>query len=327
MNFLAQNRNVLEDIDLVIKAAELYYHSDLNQKKISEILGVSPQKVFRMLKRAKELGLVEVRIRKTQEIEEEISCELKEKYSLKNAVVTENYSNGTEQIVKAIAQMAVNFLKNNLESYSYSNVGVAYGRTLWEVLNYLPFFNFSNLKVIQMMGSYGGRRWKTLAIELVRSYSNHLGGEPFYLLAPAFAKNSEIQKVFLQDKEIKEILQMAENVDMALVGIGGIKRETSLLIETGDILKEELRELIENKAVGAICGTFFNVEGKAIKSSIDTKRIAVNLEELRKNAKRIIGIAGGPEKKETILGALRGKWITDLLTDIENAKWLISRCG
>jgi len=322
---LARRKKSLEDIDMVVKVAELYYLFDLNQGKIAEIMGISPQKVFRTLKRAKELGLVEIRIRKTGEIDRELSSKLKEKFALKDAVVAEVYDSGTERVTKAIAQVAANFLKTCLESHSYTSIGVAYGRTLWEVLNYLPFLDFPDLKIVQMMGSYGGRRWKTLAIELVRSFSKHLGGDPFYLLAPAFARNSTSREVFLQDSGIREILEMAENVDMALVGIGGIKRETSLLIETGDFHPDEIEELAEKKAVGAICGTFFDVQGKIIKSALDSRRIAINLERLRRNAKRIIGMAGGLEKKETILGALRGKWITDLVTDVEVARWLVSQ--
>lgn len=321
---MARKKKTLEDIDLVVKVAELYYLSDLSQGKIAEIVGISPQKVFRTLKKAKELGLVEIRIRRTGEVDQELSSRLKEKFALKDAVVAEAYG-GTERVTKAVAQAAASFLKLCLESHSYTSVGVAYGRTLWEVLNYLPFFRFPDLKIVQMMGSYGGRRWKTLAIELVRSFSKHLGGEPFYLLAPAFAKNSTSREVFLQDGGIREILEMAENVDIALVGIGGIKRETSLLIETGDFRPDEIEELVHNKAVGAICGTFFDVEGRVVHSVLDSRRIAVNLERLKHNAKRIIGMAGGLEKRETILGALRGKWITDLVTDVEVARWLIAQ--
>ncbi|HSV30430.1 MAG TPA: sugar-binding domain-containing protein [Atribacteraceae bacterium] len=322
---MARKKNLLEDMDMVVKAAELCYLSGLNQKDVAEIMGISSQKVFRMLKRAKELGLVEIKIRKTGEIDGELSLKLKEKFGLHNAAVAEVYDSRTERVIKAVAQVAANFLKNYLGSYSYGSVGVAYGRTLWEVLDYLPFFNLSNLKVIQMMGGYGGRRWKTLAFELVRSFSKHLGGDPFYLLAPAFAKSSASQKAYLQDREIQEILEIVENVDLALVGIGGIKRETSLLIETGDFHEAEIGELVEKKAVGAICGTFFDIRGKIAQSALDSRRIAVHLERLRTNAKRIIGMAGGLEKKETILGALRGGWITDLVTDFEVAKWLVTQ--
>ncbi|MGC8778340.1 MAG: sugar-binding domain-containing protein, partial [Candidatus Caldatribacteriaceae bacterium] len=108
---------------MVVKVAELYYLFDLNQGKIAEIMGISPQKVFRTLKRAKELGLVEIRIRKTGEIDRELSSKLKEKFALKDAVVAEVYDSGTERVTKAIAQVAANFLKVCLESHSYTSIG------------------------------------------------------------------------------------------------------------------------------------------------------------------------------------------------------------
>ncbi len=103
-----------------------------------------------------------------------------------------------------------------------------------------------------------------------------------------------------------------------------MRRETSLLIETGNFEEEEIEELIRKGAVGAICGTFFDAHGEIIESDLDRKRIAVNVRHIRERGSRVIGIAGGMEKKEAILGALRGRWLTDLITDAQVGKWLVS---
>jgi DNA-binding transcriptional regulator LsrR (DeoR family) len=310
-----------EDFERLAKVAELYYLEDLNQRRIAEIMDVSPQKVYRMLKRAKELGIVEIRIRRSGEIDTELSQSLTECFDLHNALVVRTYSGTPEGVIKAVAQSAASFLKDHL--FSYTSVGVAYGRTLHEVLGYLPRLDLHGIRVVQMMGGYGGRRWKTVAIELVKEFANRLGGEPVYLFAPAFAKSPETRDAFLSEKEVQEVLRMAQEVDVALVGIGGMRRETSLLIETGNFEEEEIEELVEKGAVGAICGTFFNIEGRVIRSDLDRKRIAVDVRCIRDRGSQVIGIAGGMEKKEAILGALRGRWLTGLVTDAQVGKWLL----
>ncbi len=311
-----------EDFERLAKVAELYYLEDLNQRKIAELLGVSPQKVYRMLKRAREIGIVEIRIRRSGEVDAELSQSLAEHFDLRNAVVVRTYSGTPEGVVKAVAQAAASFLRDSL--VPYTSVGVAYGRTLHSVLEYLPRLDLHGIRVVQMMGGYGGRRWKTVAIELVKEFASRLGGEPVYLFAPAFAKSPETRDAFLSEKEVQEVLRMAEEVDVALVGIGGMRRETSLLIETGNFEEQEIEELVRRGAVGAICGTFFNIDGEVIACDLDKKRIAADVKRIRVRGSRVIGIAGGMEKKEAILGALRGKWLTDLVTDAQVGRWLLS---
>lgn len=316
-----ENKIQNPEIDMMVKAAELYYVSGLTQGEIAKILGVSRQKTFRLIKKAREMGLVEVRIRRPAEMHEELSFDLQKKFFLEDVVVVKVYSSILDSIIKAVAQSGADYFREQIQPYT--TVGVAYGRTLHEAIQYFPKLDVPGVKVIQMMGAYGGIRWKTLAIELIKTLTDKLGGEAIYLFAPAFAESSAARDAFLKEKSIQEILKMAENVDLALVGIGGIQREASLLIETGDLKKEEIEELARAGAVGGICGNFFNEEGEIIAANLNSRRIAVRLWELRKKSKKIIGVAGGEEKKRAILGALRGRWVTHLVTDENTAQWLL----
>ncbi len=310
-----------DELEAMVKAAELYYISGLNQSEIAKILGVSRQKAFRLIKKARELGLVEIKIRRPAEADQALAQKLKEKYSLEDVVVARVYSEAPENVIKAVAQAGADYIKKKL--VPYVSVGVAYGRTLYEVIGYLPKLQLPGVKVIQMMGAYGGVKWKTLAIELLKNFADRLDGEAIYLFAPAFAGSSAIREAFLKEAGVKDTLKMAEEVDIALVGIGGIRNETSLLIETGDLKEEEIRELTEKGAVGGICGSFFDIRGNLLDVSFNARRIAVRLEKLREGNRKVIAIAGGKEKKEAILGALRGRWITTLVVDEITGKWLL----
>jgi len=79
---------------------------------------------------------VEIRIRRSGEVDAELSQSLAEHFDLQNAVVVRTYSGTPEGVVKAVAQAAASFLRDNL--VPYTSVGVAYGRTLHSVLEYPP---------------------------------------------------------------------------------------------------------------------------------------------------------------------------------------------
>ncbi len=52
-----------ESLRLISRIATLYYREDKNQSEIGDVLGISTSKVSRLLKQAREQGLVEVTIR------------------------------------------------------------------------------------------------------------------------------------------------------------------------------------------------------------------------------------------------------------------------
>ena len=63
--------------------------------------------------------------------------------------------------------------------------------------------------------------------------------------------------------------------------------------------------MLARGAVGDIALRFFDNYGQAIQTDVDERVIGINLDQLAQ-VKRVVGVAGGPEKKEAILGALRG---------------------
>ena len=50
-------------LNQLIRVSMLYYHKGIEQRKIAELLGVSTKTVSRMLQRARDLGIVEFKIK------------------------------------------------------------------------------------------------------------------------------------------------------------------------------------------------------------------------------------------------------------------------
>jgi len=115
---------------------------------------------------------------------------------------------------------------------------------------------------------------------------------------------------------------MAKLANYSLVGIGEMSAETTL-ISTGYISLADVGILHRKGAVGNIVGQFSDIEGNIIDCDLHKRIVAFPIEELRK-MKNVIGVAGGKNKIEAILGALHGNFITVLITDEETATLIIN---
>jgi DNA-binding transcriptional regulator LsrR (DeoR family) len=128
--------------------------------------------------------------------------------------------------------------------------------------------------------------------------------------------------ILLQDRYVREAMELFKQVTIALVGIGTVE-PSGLLASSGNIFSsEELAMLREAGAVGDICLRFFDASGQPVETPLNERVIGMNLEQLRQ-VKRAVGIAGGKQKLCAIRGALQGRLINVLITDHLTAQQLL----
>jgi deoxyribonucleoside regulator len=68
--------------DLLARVASLYYEYDYSQQQIGEMLTISRSNISRLLKEAKQKGLVEIRIHKRIPTVPQVEYELRERFGL-----------------------------------------------------------------------------------------------------------------------------------------------------------------------------------------------------------------------------------------------------
>jgi len=297
--------------DLMREVAKLYYYEDLTQDKIGEVVGISRQKVWRILKQAREEGLVQIKIVESSDKLSLIETRLQEKYGLKEAKIAVSFSENEKILFKRVAQVAASYIKNRIEPYA--TLGVAYGKTIFEMTHYLTPKSIPGLRVVQIMGGYGKLKGDVMAVELARRIADNFDGQVVYLMAPAFAKDQTTRDAIMSNEGVLKVLDMSRKADVALVGIGGVS-ETSTLLDTGDLNDYEIEELRRKKVVGNICGNFYDESGAIVETLTDKRKISISLQDLRR-IPIVIGVAGGKNKLLPIQGALNGKFIQVLITD------------
>ncbi len=303
---------------LMIQAAKLFYQDGLSMVEASELLGISRQKFSQLVKMAKETGVVQIKILDPEENRIlELEEALKNRFALKKVRVVEVFSDQGELVRKSVGEAGFRLLSELVKPGD--KIGIAYGRTLYQLVLFARPINCPNLGVVQLMGGLSRISADVVATEIPRRLANILDAQVYYLMAPAFTKDQTTRDAILQDENVQATLR--EKIDIALVGIGNLSPEATL-IRTETITQAEHQELLDKKAVGDVCGIYFDVQGRVIDFPGNQRRIARSLEDLKK-IPFVVGIAGGLDKTQAILGALRGGLVNALVVDKITAERLL----
>lgn len=301
------------DMDLIVKVAELYYLQDMPQRDIAEKLNLSRPKVSRLLKAARDLNIVEIKINYPDTQRSSLEKIFEKKFNLREAVIVKSTPGADGRNFGEVATTAGRYLKRIIRDGM--SVGVAWGRTLKAVIDALKADGLKyNVKIIQLIGSLG--QSSTGPTEIARKLAEAFGGSYYLLPAPAIVNSEVIKKAIMDEVAIKEIINMAKAADVALVGIGNID-ENSNFFTAGYLKEEDLKYLREQEAVGDICAHFYDIEGRICRS-IEDRAITLSFEELDA-IPLVVAVATGSEKIPAILGALRSGAVDVLITDEDTA--------
>jgi DNA-binding transcriptional regulator LsrR (DeoR family) len=309
------------DIELIIKVAEMYYLQDMPQRDIARRLNLSRPKVSRLLKAARELNIIEIKINYPDTRRSSLETIFEERFNLKEAVIVKSALGSYERTLGEVTGAAARYLKRAVKDGM--SVGVAWGKTLKAVIDALKIDSPKyNVRVIQLIGSLG--QSSTGPTEVARKLAEAFGGSYYLLPAPAIVNTSEIKKAIMDEAAIQEIINMAKAADVALVGIGNID-ENSSFFTAGYLKKEDLAYLRERKAVGDICAHFYDIEG-GICRDIEDRAITISFEEF-KSIPLVVAVATGPAKIPAVLGALRSGAVDVLITDEQTASGVLKLAG
>ena len=105
-----ENMTVQEKWNILATVANLYYNSEMTQNEIADRLYTSRSKVSRMLKEARELGIVEISIKEPWERNLELEGQLMNRYHVKNVRVVATGDNSKEKITSRLSEVSSYYL-------------------------------------------------------------------------------------------------------------------------------------------------------------------------------------------------------------------------
>ncbi len=303
------------------RVARMYYEKDMTQAEIAEQMGVSRSQVSRWLTEARELGIVEIRVKGAWGKVADIQSRLEERFSLKEALVMDTGGRGYAQVVQGLGVLAASRLSELLEGRM--TLGIAWSTGVYQVVSALRSAQQKGVTVVQLVGAVGSVNPLLDGPDLARWLAQTLSGKYKYLPAPLFASDPETRDAILREPLIREAVDLAEHADIALVGIGAVSPpHLSSLFNAKRITEEDLRTIESKGGVGDICGYFYDIRGKLLDLELHRRIIGVSWEALHR-IPLVMGVAGGREKAPAILGALRSGVVDYLVTDSEAASLVL----
>lgn len=296
--------------DLLTIVAWMYYMDDYTQQQIAQELGITRTKVSRLLSAAKNQGIVQMRITRSLPEYYVLEKKLKKHFGLKIAVVAPEDRN-------LLGQFGAESLLRFISEHRPSKIGLGWSTTVSSMAPYLirkTMQTYHKCSVYDLTGSFIGQR-NPYSISWILAEA--ICAQYIPLAVPVFVENLSIK----EEPSIKKALKEASEVDIAFVGMGCMGQESTLL-KTKLISEDMMKKLEEQNCVGEVLMRFFDSQGKPIQTFLDDKIISIDWNAIQKIPIFVI-MAAGKEKISPLKAALKGGWVSGLVTDIYTAKSLL----
>lgn len=300
--------------ELVAQVAWYYYNDGLRQGDIANRLGLSRIKVSRLLDRGRQTGLIEVQINSRYEGSLRLQDQLIKRFNLNEAHVIPAFEEAPPDT--RIGQAASKFLARMLQPHDLLAIG--WGRAVTSALRALsPTLIKREISLVSLTGGVSSYV-AGVGMNGVRS-DVHLIPTPLRVSTPEFAE------MLTREPYVRNVLSMALTARLAIVGIGAVSRNATL-VRDGYCTSGEIELFVRQGAVGDILGYFYDRDGTVLSLDLHDHVVAVKPEDM-KRIPSIVGAAAGAEKVEPILGALRGRLINILVTDETTAREILGRAN
>ena len=306
--------------DLMARAARLHYEFDLTHEQVGTTLGVSRVKITRMLKKARQIGLVQITVMSELSLFMTMEEQLCSRFGLVKAVVVPDAVSHGRGPFSAVARGGASYLNQIVADDAVIAVGLS--RTVAEIPHWIGSVSPARVRFVSLVGASratsGGARSPYLVTDAL---ANAYSGMAEHLHAPVIVRSRSMAEELVLEPSVAEPLARAAAADAAFVGIGGIKDRADL-VWSADVSRSEWAGLVSAGMVGDIAGRFFDRAGKLIDHEINHRVIGLTLDQFAAIPTRVV-VAAGPAKVEPLLAAMHRQLVNVLITDAGTAKALL----
>ena len=297
------------------EAALLYYEKNYNQSRVAQIMNLSRQTVSKLLNEAINEKIVEIKVNNPEIVCSELEKSICDKFKIKNAVVCGVSNADTELRLLMTVKKAASYILSLIEKGDLK-IAISWGRTIQMFINEFPQKTIKSNVIFPLFGATNQEESCFSSNELARSFADKTGAKVKYAWFPYRPDGDEDCRLFKKTSYYKEVAELWNSIDIAIVGIG----DYSIIRTFGEIFGYSQKSA---SVTGDISTHFFDSSGNFI--DLYENMLCASRDNLL-NAKQTIAIACGDEKTDAIAGALRTGAVNTLITDEYTAASLIKLC-
>lgn len=329
-NIVPEVVEMIENRYLILR--NISYNQPIGRRKLSRNLGIKERAIREETSILKDLGLLDIDIKgmyitdkgrilvsKLHDIYinlmgiSNMEKKLEKKLNIKRVIIIPGDSIEDEAVLKDMGKTTAEVLKEIIKDKDL--IGITGGSTMATVAEEaIKEEEDQNITIIPVRGGLG-KDVNTQSNSIAGKLANKLGGD-YRLLYMPDGLEEETLKLVLKNKEIKKLIDLVNNIDTLVFGIG----RADTMAERRDLPKETINKILNNRAVGEAFGHYFNIEGEEV---WEHSTIGLTLDNF-KGLDNVIGVAGGKEKAQAIIAiSTLNKNIT-LITDESATKSILN---
>lgn len=311
----------MEHEDL-LRAASMYYLQDLTMDVIARRLGTSRSTVSRMIKRARETGVVEITLRPARTRAPGLSRSIARRHGVEAYVapVADSASDldRLDQVALTTARLVGAWFDSDMV------LGIAWGTTLAAVGRRLNHKATRGSAVVQLNGAANTRTSGIeYASDLITGFGTAFDASVHHFPVPAFFDYPETKAAMWRERSVRRVLDAQRRADIALFGVGAVSGGLpSHVYSAGYLDAEDVALLHDEGVVGDVCTVFLRADGSWEDIALNARATGPTPAELRRLPRRVCAVAGD-HKVGPLRAALAAGVVTDLVIDELTAEALM----
>ncbi len=237
---------------------------------------------------------------------------LREKLNIKEVKIVAGNFEKDATVLKEMGKVGSEVLKKSISKNSI--LGITGGSTMYSVSEECIRDNIKrDIIVVPARGGLGKDIY-TQSNSLAVNLAEKLGGS-YRLLYVVDGLEEEALKYMMKNQEIREALELIENMDTLIFGIG----RADEMAKRRNLSQDKINSLLEKDAVAESFGHFFDIDGNEV---WEYKTIGISLDKYKK-IDNAIAVAGGVEKAEAIIAVSTLNKNMQLITDELTARKIL----
>ncbi|MFV0429550.1 MAG: sugar-binding transcriptional regulator [Arachnia sp.] len=310
--------------EVLLRVASMYHVQGETMDSIAHQLAVSRSTVSRLLKEARDRGVVRISVVDPDRPTSRMAEILADTFGVQAHLVAVRPGASSVFRLEQVARVAARILDDAIGDGDV--VGIAWGTTTSAVAAQLRPRDLTGVTIV---GLNGGGNHHTTGVPYVGSilqrFAQAFHGEEMLLPLPAFFDRAETRHAMWAERSTQNVLQVRASTRIAVFGVGGFHSETQSHVYSANYLSDQdRRELAANRVVGDVCTVMLREDGTWRDIAFNDRATGMTPDELTSLERRIC-VVSGVTKAVPLLAALRAGVATDLVLDEETARVVLTR--
>lgn len=294
----------------------------MSQQEIADYLNISRAKVYRLLLKARESGIVSIELRTPPQDFSYIEIKIEKLFGIKQCIVVPT-SDSTDILLNSFGDALSSLINNDLKNGM--KLGIGWGNTIRGATAKLNLSPKKNVEVYPTIGG-GGLVYDDIhANSIVSLVAGKLNATAYVLNCLAIIDSKPNKDILVKESYIEAVVDQFELLDMAIVPIGYIGEDITLF-KAKHVSLDDLDFLKNLGVVGDINSNFIDAKGNLVENKIQDRIINVSLDALKK-VENTVAICFGAKKAMATSAALKSGAIDKLIIDSEIAEKIMSLNG